>query len=435
MPNIVLLSAITLLIQPLQARIQHIAKDVGISKALKHFGVSGKTADNLLRAVKTGKEFYQQVRKAGGDSVGNVFHRAGKQLMVHERVIIDGEVIDGPVRIVIDASEEFADAVKLDELRSYLSEQIDAGRHLSLEAPITRTEIIARLNLTAAQRKEIAPIAKELGLLPKRGNDETRYLDPQLKHLKTADFWVYKLRQFFATRAVDPRLGFSEEEVAEAIGVQKLSKNFKNNIASYLPDDIVAWHRRGTGELSFYQSGVMERELAKYIAENRKALETTGLELKTMHDQSDRITIGDLELVDFASLVRVMLMTSNNKSFAKSRWFLAGHTPEQQLGHYLKGRDRYSVELAELDETFAHFEVEQIRSIIHGTGGRMNETRRRAGANLIDYLTPESADALELHMAQKSVQRGRGNYPAYIKKDGGRRTAYYQRYIEHQKDE
>lgn len=434
MLNIVLLSAITLLIQPLQARIQHIAKDVGIGKALKNFGVTGKTADNLLRAVKKGKEFHQRVSEAGSDSVGNVFRRDGQQLLVHERVVVDGEVIDGPVRIVIDASEEFADAVKVDEIRSYFNEQIAAGRHLSLEAPITRQEIISQLSLTATQRKEITTIAKELGLLPKRGYDATRYLDPQLKHLKTADFWGHKLRQFFATRDIEPRRGLAEEEVAEAIGVKKLSKNFKNSIDNYLPHDIVAWRGRSAGELRFYRAGLMEEELAKYVAEHSHALATVGLELKTMHDQADQLTTGNLELADFAALVQAMLMTSNNKSFTKSRWFLAGHTPEQQLGRYLRGRDRYSVELAELDATFVQFEAEQIRSVIHGTGGRMNETRRRAGANLIDYLTPESADTLELHMTQKSVQRGRGNYPAYIKKDGGRRTTYYHRYIEHQKD-
>ena len=423
----------------------------GVEHAIKRLGVKKpQQVLNHLKGRRDGKQVHYIVNSVGKDSDGYLFYRQNLSLMVKEVSVVDGSYYPGTPRKL----GRIVDELIRPEIKECLQDKVVEGRCRDLANPLTRSELLDKLGYDpfwdTRKIALIAGVAKQLGLKSiASGSGDNRtyhYLEQQtFADVQKRGGLRYSRLDFFL--ANNPKLntveGVSELEIAEFLGLKRLPKSFHYKAKKYLTN-VEIWQT--SSSLKIYLSeGIMEQALDDFIAKNEQVLKTKGYyNNKFAIDDNEKNFREELpipELIDrqYNALIRKAiergkLATSNNSTFSgKDRrglsWlFWPGHTPEEQLGIYLRRRGGIKVAFAELSEAFSYFLMPSdkdylpadyaIKSIIHGTGVR-GETRRRAGGDLVPYLTKVAQEELGDHMDRLGVLDGSGlpsfRRPAYGK--------------------
>lgn len=422
----------------------------GVERAIKRLGI--KNPQQILTHLKgrrDGKQVHYIVESMGKNSDGYLFYRQGLALMVKEVSVVDGSYYPGNPRKV----GRIVDELIRPEINQCLRDKIADGRCRDLVDPLSRSELLSELGYDPIWDSHkitlIAGVAKQLGLkaiTSGSGTNRTRhYLEQQsFVDIKNKGGLRYSRLDFFLTnnQALNTVEGVSEQEIADYLGLERLSRDFHSKAKKYLPN-IEIW-QVNSSEKIYLNKGIMEQALDDFIAQNEQVLKTRGYyNDKVSFDDKEKNFRTELplpELIDrqYNSLIRKAiergkLAISNNSTFSgKDRrgltWlFLPGHTPEEQLGVYLRRRGGTKVSFAELSEAFTYFLMNDkdhlpadyaIKAIIHGTGVR-GKTRQRAGGDLVPYLTKVAQEELGDHMDKLGVLDGSGlpsfRRPAYGK--------------------
>ena len=423
----------------------------GVERAIKRLGVNNpQQVLSHLKGRRDGKQVHYIVNSVGKDSEGYLFYRQDLSLMVKEVRVVDGSYYPGNPRKL----GRIVDQLIRPEIKECLQASIAEGKCRDLANPLTRDELLDKLAYDpfwdTRKIALIAGVAKRLGLKSiASGSGENRsyhYLEQQtFADVQKRGGLRYSRLDFFL--ANNPKLntvkGVSELEIADFLGLTQLSKSFHSKAKRYLTN-VEIWQTTSSKKI-YVRKGIMEQAVDDFIAKNEQVLKTKGYyNNKFAFDDVEKNFRAELpipQLIDrqYNSLIRKAiergkLAISNNLTFSgKDRrglsWlFWPGHTPEEQLGIYLRRRGGIKVAFPELSEAFSYFLMPSdkdylpadyaIKSIIHGTGVR-GETRRRAGGDLVPYLTKVAQEELGDHMDRLGVLDGSGlpsfRRPAYGK--------------------
>lgn len=419
----------------------------GVERAIKNLGIKNpRQLLNHLKGRKDGKQIYYVVDSIDKDSQGYLFYRQDLSLMVKNVSVVDGVYYPGDSQRVGSIKEELVRP----EIKECLQDKIADGRCRHLENPLSRSELLAELGYDPLwdSRKIalIASTAKQLGLKSITGgsgaNRTLHYLEQQaFAKIKELGGVRYAKLHFFLV--ANPKYhtveGVSEQEIADLLGLEQLPNSFHRGAKKYLPN-IEIWQLSSRQRI-YLNEGVMDRALDGFIEQNEQLLKTKGYYTAKLSRDDNDLPIELPILLDrqYKALLdkaieRGKLAISNNSAFSgKDRrqltWlFWPGYTPEEQLGAYLRSRGE-RVSFAELRKAFPHFLIVSddkshlpadyaIKAIIHGTGVR-GETRRRAGGDLVPYLTKVAQEELGDHMDKLGILDGNGlpsfRRPAYGK--------------------
>ena len=423
----------------------------GVERAFKRLGLNNpQQVLSHLKGRRDGKQVHYIVNSVGKDSEGYLFYRQDLSLMVRTVSVVDGHYYPGTPRKL----GRIADELIRPEIKECLQDKVAEGRCGDLVNPLSRAELLDKLAYDPVDDSRkislITGVAKQLGLkvmVSGSGTNRTHYyLEPHTHSeiQKRGGLRYSKLAFFLANnQKINTVEGVSEQEIADFLGVKRLTRSFHNNAKKHLPN-IEIWQTSSSRKI-YVGKGIMEQRLDEFIAQNEQVLKTKGYyNAKLPYDDKEknfRTELAIPELLDrqYNSLIRKAiergkLAISNNSAFSGSNrrklsWlFWPGYTPEEQLGMYLRRRGGVKVAFAELSEAFPYFLMPSgkdylpadyaIKAIIHGTGVR-GETRRRAGGDLVPYLTKVAQEELGDHMDKLGILDGSGlpNFrrPAYGK--------------------